>query len=102
MYIIAYSFKVNDEIQTKWLDWIKQVFIPQHLATQLFQDFKLTRILDYGSEDGQTYSIQLSTESLAHLQKFSAQYSSTILNEHHQQFAGQYVSFQTVMEVIAS
>lgn len=102
MYIIAYSFKVNTEIQAKWLEWVKQVFIPQHLATQLFLDFKLTRVLDRSSEDGQTYSIQFTAQSLGLLQKFSAQYSSTILKEHHQQFAGQYVSFQTVMEVIAS
>ena len=102
MYIIAYSFKVNNNIQTNWLSWIKEVFIKRHLETELFLDFKLTRVLSLDSDDGQTYSLQFSTQSLAHLQKFSAQHSSTILNEHHQQFAGQYVSFQTVMEVIAS
>lgn len=102
MYIIAYSFKVNNNIQEEWLNWIKKVFIKKHLDTEIFLEYKLTRILSLDSEDGQTYSIQFSTQGLGPLQKFSALHATAILNEHHQQFAGQYVSFQTVMEVIAS
>lgn len=102
MYIYAYSFKVDPSIHEQWLEWIQQEFIRQHLATELFEGFKLTRILNLDTSDGFSYSIQFTAASLSFLQRYTAQHANQVMQKHHQQFGGKYVSFQTVMEVIAS
>ena len=58
--MILYNVTVNveDSIHDEWLEWMTKKHIPDVLATGLFTDNKIFRILSEDVENENTYSIQ--------------------------------------------
>ncbi len=59
MYVYNVTVNVDDAVAEEWLLWMKRVHIPQVMATGLFTDFNMFRIMDrQEDETGITYAIQ--------------------------------------------
>lgn len=58
MYLYNETVGIDASIETEWLAWAKNVYIPEVLKTNLFVDSKIYKVL-HDSEDGSiSYSIQ--------------------------------------------
>jgi len=98
MIIYNVTVKVDNDIQERWLQWMREEHIPAVLATGRFSGYKLCRIL-HQEEDGVTYAIQYFCPDMATLQQYAAREAPGLQAEHRERFKDQYIAIRTLMEI---
>lgn len=99
MILYNITVAVDDAIHDDWLKWMKEIHIPEVMATKRFSDCKMFKVL-LNKEDATSYSIQYFTESMAELQLYQALHAEELRKKHLQMFGDNAVSFRTVLEEV--
>lgn len=99
MILYNVTVKIDSEIHEDWLNWMRAVHIPEVMATEMFTDYKICRILQEET-DGVTYAIQYFCTDLQVFQQYQLQFVPRLQAEHTQRYHNKYVAFRTLMEVI--
>ncbi len=99
MYIYNITFHVSNEIEKKWLDYIKKTFIPAMLKSGLLESSLTSKVVT-DDREGSSYSIQFKTQSKEILDKFIKEELSPILDEINRKFSPDMVYFATELDVI--
>jgi hypothetical protein len=99
MIIYNVTVKVDLDVHEEWLDWMRSNHIPDVLATGLFTDHRICRVLQDES-DGMTYTTQYFCESMKNLQEYAARHAKRLQDDHTARYKDKYVAFRTVMEVL--
>ena len=99
--MIIYNVTVNIDasIHDQWLSWIKE-HIPQVLATGLFTEAKLTKVLVEEEMGGTTYSVQYRAPSREALDQYYNEHAERLRKEGMQLFADKMLAFRTELEVV--
>jgi len=100
MIVYNLSIKVPWEIEIEWLNWVKEIDIPSVMATDLFHDIKIYRLMEADDADGPTYIIQCFTLSLKSYKIFVEHYSRDHEFRTLEKWGNQLVSFRTVMQLV--
>ncbi len=100
--MILYNVTVNIEkdVELEWLHWMHQVHIPKVLATGLFKENKMYRLLNETENDDSTYSIQYFAKSIDDIQLYLDQYAPALVNEHLERYKYKHVAFRTLLEEV--
>jgi len=100
--MIIYNVTVNieDSVHNEWLQWMKEVHIPEVLKTGLFSQSRLSKVLIDEEMGGQTYSIQYSCNSMSDYEKYEELYAPGLRQETEQRYKGKTVFFRTLLEVV--
>lgn len=99
MFIYNVTVKIDTDLAADWLSWMQTTHIPDVMATGMFLNHRICRLLS-NDNDGLTYAIQYECTDLATLQRYSTQYAPKLQAEHTNRYANKYVAFRTVMEVL--
>lgn len=99
MFIYNVTVKIDTDLAADWLSWMQTIHIPDVMATGLFLNHRICRLLS-NDNDGLTYAIQYECADLATLQRYSTQYAPKLQADHANRYANKYVAFRTVMEVL--
>lgn len=99
--MILYNITINiDEgIHDEWLKWMKEVHIPDVMATGLFLENKIARILAE-EEGGKAYSIQYLAKSMDDYNRYQEEFASKLQAEHTERYAGKFGAFRTLLHVV--
>jgi hypothetical protein len=89
---------IDRDIETVWLDWIRKHYLPKIMATGLFVDSKMYKIVHDNDDNSVSFSIQLFVERIDILNKYLQQFAPAIIEEHRQKFVNRHVVFQTLLE----
>ena len=100
MYIYNVTTQVKEFIQVEWLEWMRNDFIPEMIATELFSYYRIVKILDIDESDGPTYAIQYFTDSRAKYDQFVQLYSNKFSQKAIEKWKDKIFSFRSLMEVI--
>ncbi len=95
------TIKILSDAANDWEKWMKTSHIPDVLATGFFKWARFSRLLSLDTEDGITYSIQYSCNSMKELHNYQAKFSQKLQQEHSEKFKDKFVAFRSVMEEIA-
>jgi hypothetical protein len=70
--MIAYnlSIKISTSINDDWLQWQKQIHIPEVMSFGYFTDYKFFRLLEQAETDAVTYIVQYFAQSFKDYQKY--------------------------------
>lgn len=101
--MILYSVTVNIEpdIEQEWLTYMKSKHIPQVLATGMFIEHKMFKLLNAESENqGITYSVQYFLESMDHLERYLDEFAPPLIEEHFLKYRDKHLTFRTVLEQV--
>ncbi len=98
--LYSVTIKVDLEIQAEWLEWMTTVHIPDVMATEMFESYKICRLLSQDETDGVTYSVQYICPDMKTLHKYTVQYGPKLQKEHHDKYEGKYVAFRTLLEIL--
>lgn len=99
MYIYNVTINVEKSIHDKWLQWMKEKYIPEMLSLGKFSKALMTRVMVEEEMGGITYSVQYTTDSKSTLQKYFEE-DAVEMHKQSKPFEGFFVSFQTELEVI--
>ncbi|MEO0897396.1 MAG: DUF4286 family protein [Bacteroidota bacterium] len=101
MIIYSETISLDRGIEQDWLQWMKKVYIPQVMETELFESNSMMKLLDPIVDDQMvTYNVQYACLSMAILRKFEREHQSNFNNAHKSRYGNRFVSFQTILEKI--
>jgi hypothetical protein len=91
---------IDKDVETEWLQWMKEIHIPDVMNTGMFVSSRIYKVL-HDQEDGTiSYSIQYFAESIDHVQQYLEVYAPTLIDEHRRKFANKHVAFRTLLEEV--
>ena len=99
MILYNVTSSIEPSVADKWLDYMRSTHMPEVMETGFFIKSQLCRLLDE-EEGGITYAAQYYCISLEQLDEYQRVCAPALRADMEAHFAGQYVSFRTVLEVI--
>ena len=99
MLIYAITTHVENEIESQWVDWMRETFIPMMFSTGKFREATFTKVVG-ASTDGSSYSVQYTTSNRTTLQNFLAEDAPRLETESQRLFGNKTLSFATELELI--
>ena len=98
--MILFNITVNISLAAEkdWLRFMKEVHIPEIMASGLPLETKLLRLLTEIDNEGVTYTNQFIFRTMEDFLAYQTNYQAELQDKHHQKFNGQYVSFRTLLE----
>lgn len=98
MVVYNVTTKVRWDILEAWLTWQLEEQIPATLATGLFDDQQLFRLLEQDEEEGPTFITQFHTTSLERYQQFLIEYAPALQRSGWEKWGDGFIAFRTVMQ----
>jgi len=100
MLIYNVTIKVHESIHTAWLQWMKEVHVPEVLATNCFTKATIVRLLEIDDTEGPTYAVQYFAENKASYNLYIEKHSATLRKKSFDQWGNQFIAFRSLMEVV--
>lgn len=101
MFIYNVTTNIEESVQEEWLQWMREIHIPEMLATGKFVRAKMCRVLVEEDMGGVTYSVQFTVPDRETLQRYYKEDADMLRKRAMDLFAGKSVSFRTEMEIIS-
>lgn len=99
MIIYNVTLSLDASIEQEWLSWMRTKHIPDVMATSLFRECKLSRLL--GEEQGgKAYSVMYVAFSQDHLDRYQSAHAAALQEEHTVKFQGKFAAFRTELQII--
>ncbi len=98
MYIYNVTVNIDESVHDEWLQWMKEVHIPDVLATGLFLDNRICQVL-VEEEQGITYSIQYRFKELEVLDVYQKEHAPRLQAEHSARYRNKFVAFRTILRI---
>lgn len=100
MYLYNVTVNIEQELEEEWVDWMKSVHIPDVLATGMFIENKLFKIM-HDSEDGSiNYSVQYFAESMEHIMNYQNNFAQQLQAETQKKYGDRLVIFRTLLKMV--
>ena len=100
MILYNVTSSIEPAVADEWLEYMRSTHIPEVMDTGFFIKSQLLRLLNE-EEGGITYAAQYYCLSLEQLEEYQRLCAPALRADMETHFAGQYVSFRTVLEVVA-
>jgi hypothetical protein len=101
MIIYNVTINIEDDVHDQWLNWMKQEHLPQVMATQMFLEYKMLRLISrQEDETGKTYAIQYLCESMEKYEAYQSKFAPALQAETKKLFDGKFVAFRTILELV--
>jgi hypothetical protein len=91
---------IDRDIESEWVDWIKEEHIPVVMKTELFAEVKMYKVLHDEDEGSVSYSIQYFARSINDVNNYLQTFAPALIEQHRQRFQNKHVAFQTLLEEI--
>ena len=101
MILYNVTVTIEDDVHEEWLSWMKEIHIPDVMATGFFVENKLMRIMteDYDG-GGFTYAIQYFCDSINDYNIYQEKFAPELQVKHTEKYKGKFVAHRTIMKVI--
>lgn len=93
------TVSVDESVHEAWLDWMKSVHVPDVMATGMFLENRICRVLDF-EEGGITYAVQYVCRSAQDLEHYRNTFAPQLQADHHEKFGQHCAAFRTVLEIL--
>jgi len=100
--MIIYNVTVNIDksVHDEWLQWMRQVHIPDVMRTGYFVTNKILKVLVEEETDGATYSIQYTCNSMNDFLEYESKHALKLREEHTEKFKNKFGAFRTLLEEV--
>ncbi|GGE04005.1 DUF4286 family protein [Psychroflexus salis] len=99
MYIYNVTINIQEDVEQKWLNWMRDTHIPAMLNTGKFSKALMTRVDVEEPMGGITYSVQYTTANKKTLEAYYQEDAEKLRNQ-SKKFEGKFVAFRTTLKVI--
>ena len=100
MIIYSVTVSIDQEVQAEWVQWMRDVHIPDVMATGYFLENRFAKVLLVDEEGGVTYSVQYLCKNMADLQRYQGSHAPRLQADVKAKFDGKFVAFRTVLETV--
>ena len=100
MIIYNVTTKVHATIDTAWIQWMREEYIPETMATGLLTSYKLLHLLEHDDTEGKTYAVQYTVDSAALYQQYIDKHATSLRKKAVEKWGAAIISFHSALEVI--
>ena len=100
MFIYNITVKVENDIAEAWIQWQKEIHIPQIMATGFFYDHRLYKLLEQDESDGQTFVVQFFALELNDYEEYIRDYAPELRQQSFRRWGNKFVAFRTLLSAI--
>ena len=100
MFIYNVTIKIHEPIHTVWLQWLKEVHVPEVLASNCFTKATIVRLLEIDDTEGPTYAVQYFAESKASYNLYIEKYAGLLRQKAFDKWSNQFIAFRSLMQVV--
>ncbi len=97
MYIYNVTVKIDLDVETEWLKWMKEVHIPDVMNTGFFLENNIFKVM-LDEDDGATYSVQYNVANLEDLQEYQDNHAPRLQKDHAARYANKFVAFRSLLK----
>lgn len=101
MYIYNVTIHIDETVQEDWLHWMREIHIPEMLATGKFSKALMTRVMVEEEMGGLTFSVQYTTDSKETLDKYYAEDAERLRSRGTDRFGGKFMAFRTELAIVS-
>ena len=101
MIIYNVTTNIQESAHEQWLKWMREIHIPEMLATGKFSSARLVKVLVEEDMGGTTYSVQFIADSKDTLQRYYDEDAPALRQRSLQLFGDSALSFRTELELIS-
>lgn len=91
---------IDKESEAEWLDYMREKHIKAVLATGLFVNYKLYKVLHDQDEATISYSVQYFARTIEDVQQYLETFAPALIEEHRRRFHNKHVAFRTLLEEV--
>jgi quinol monooxygenase YgiN len=100
MLIYNITFKVDHEKLNDWMQWQKEIHIPEMIATGCFYDHRFYELLEHEEEDGKTFVIQFYADSKNDYDKYLQNFAAEMKQKSADKWNDHVISFRTLLQAV--
>ena len=100
MFIYNVTIKIDKGIHEEWLQWMKDIHIPNVMKCDCFEKYQFVRLVDIDEEEGPTYAVQYFAISKGEYNRYIDLYSQKMREESNNKWGNKFIAFRTLMEVV--
>ena len=90
---------VEEASATEWLNWMKDIHIPQLMETESFVSYRLLKIVDSPNE-GVSYCVQFVAENQEKHQNYLDLHEQHFIGDMYAKYPNKLVTFSTLMDYL--
>ena len=98
MIIYNITFKVDHEKTKDWIQWQKEIHIPEIIATGCFYDHRFYELLEHDEEDGKTFVIQFYANSKNDYNNYLQNFAPEMKQKSADKWNNHLISFRTLLQ----
>ena len=92
--------KVANFIYKDWLVWMKEIYIPEMIATGCFVNAVILKLRGVDDSEGPTFAVQYHAANEDDYEKYLEHFATHLRTAALQKWGDKIVSFRTVLEVV--
>ena len=100
MFLYNVTIGIDKSSEEEWLVYMRDTYIPDVMATGMFTQARMYRVLHDNEDNTTSYSIQYLATSIEKVQRFLEEYGPRIIDAHRDRFRNRHVAFMTLLEEI--
>jgi hypothetical protein len=100
MIIYNVTIKITNAIHADWLQWLKEVHIPDVIQTGCFTHAVILRLLETDETEGPTYAVQYFAESKGLYNNYIENQAGTMRQKSFDKWGDRFIAFRSVMQVV--
>ena len=100
MLIYNVTIKIDWNIAEEWLNWMKQIHIPEVMQTGCFDKHAFLRLLEIDETEGPTYAVQYFANSINEYNTYIATYAPLLRQKTIDAWGNKYIAFRSLMEMV--
>lgn len=100
MIVYNVTLKVEADVADEWVQWMKNVHIPELMSTGLFVENRLCRLLEQDETEGVTFSAQYVCNSLTEYDTYIDRHAPQMREKSFALFGSKFIAFRSVMEIV--
>ena len=89
---------IDKDIESEWLAWVKDYYLPKAMQTQAFTDYKIYKVLTHEDDGSVSYSIQYFSNAIEKIVDYLNNEGKILVEEHRMRFKDRHVVFNTLLQ----
>ena len=100
MFIYNITIKVNRPISDQWMKWQMEEHIPDIMATELFNDYKVYRLHDQDDSESLTFIFQFHTSDRNNYDQYIKEHAPRLREKTFQKWRDGFIAFRSLLETV--
>lgn len=98
MYLYNVTVGIDKDVEQEWLQWMRDNHIPDVMATGMFVDYKIYKVLHDQEEGSVSYSVQYFAQTIDNVTLYFEKFAPALLEKLRARFMDKHVAFMTLLE----